>query len=56
MDFDQLLQKKIAAPWVPEIKGGKDTTHFDPIDDGDEIRPYRPGLKYYDASGWDQSF
>ena len=56
MDFAALLSKDLASPWVPEIKGGKDTSHFDPIDDGEDIRPYGPGGRYYDNSGWDESF
>ena len=35
-DWQLLHDKKIVAPWVPEIKGDTDTSHFEPEDASDD--------------------
>jgi hypothetical protein len=50
-DFNDLLQKKLKAPWLPKIGSVTDTSNFDPygvddhIDDG-----------YVDHGTWDKDF
>ena len=51
-----MLQKVIKAPWKPEIKRPTDTQHFDPPAEEEENRPYGKGYRFYDGSGWDQTF
>lgn len=45
IDWDAMLAKTVAAPWVPDLKDPFDVSHFDEFDDHDNIQPY-----YHDAS------
>ena len=51
IDFEELLQKKIKAPWLPKVASSTDTSNFDSygaedhVDDG-----------YVDHGNWDKDF
>lgn len=40
MDFNELVRKRIKAPWVPEIKDYLDTSAFEVFEEDDNIEPY----------------
>jgi hypothetical protein len=35
IDWEALVSKRIAAPWIPPIKDPLDTSNFDPYDEND---------------------
>lgn len=43
MDWDALCAKTVEAPWIPELTGPTDTTHFDEDEFDNElvIKKYR---------------
>ncbi len=51
LDFEELVHKRIAAPWKPELRDPLDTSHFDEYDEEDDVEVYRD-----DGSGWDKNF
>jgi protein kinase X len=51
IDFDQLLQKKLKAPWVPAVKSATDTSNFDPYGGDDHV-----DNGYIDRGDWDKDF
>ena len=50
-EWDQILRKKIKAPWIPIIKDAMDTSNFDPCDGEDEDMTYHD-----DGTNWDADF
>jgi len=50
MDFDALLQKKVKAPWIPEIASNGDLSHFDIYDESEaKVEPYFADSKWSDG-------
>ena len=42
IDFDKLRQKQLPAPWIPQLKGDLDTSHFYKYDEEEvAYNPYR---------------
>ena len=51
INWQDLLDKKIAAPWLPPIKNPLDTSMFDEYDEDDGVDPFVD-----DGSGWFDEF
>ena len=52
MDWNALVEKKLTAPFVPDIKNDEDTSNFEvEEDDDDEIDPYED-----DGTDWEADF
>ena len=49
LNWDALKAKQVASPWVPEIAGAEDTSHFDPFDDEDEDEAYKGDSAWADG-------
>jgi len=53
VNWDDLVNKKIQAPWIPPIKDPADASLFDDYDENFEIVPY---LEEGEAANWAQNF
>ena len=51
LDFDELLKKKIKAPWMPKVTGITDTSNFDSYGGDDHV-----DNGYVDHGNWDKDF
>jgi cGMP-dependent protein kinase len=50
LDWNALVNKRIAAPYVPKIKGLLDSSNYDQYDEHDNIQAYRDnGKGYFDT-------
>eukprot|EP00511_Aplanochytrium_stocchinoi_P010338 CAMPEP_0204865970 /NCGR_PEP_ID=MMETSP1348-20121228/15349_1 /ASSEMBLY_ACC=CAM_ASM_000700 /TAXON_ID=215587 /ORGANISM="Aplanochytrium stocchinoi, Strain GSBS06" /LENGTH=775 /DNA_ID=CAMNT_0052017635 /DNA_START=77 /DNA_END=2404 /DNA_ORIENTATION=+ len=54
LNWDELIQHKIPAPWLPDIRSQTDLTYFDIYEEEDipAIKPYKPKK----GDDWDQGF
>jgi len=51
LDFDQLYNRTIKAPWVPKVASATDTSHFDPYAVDEHV-----DTGYVDHGNWDKDF
>jgi len=51
LSFDDMMKRKIKAPWVPKLKGDQDFSNFVPYED-DHVED----KSYVDRSNWDAEF
>jgi hypothetical protein len=49
LNFNDLVRKRIKAPWVPEIKDYLDTSAFEAFDEDDNIEPFFQDSTWADA-------
>lgn len=51
IDFNELIRKRIKAPWIPPIKDQLDTSNFDEYPEDEYVQPYKG-----DGTNWDADF
>ena len=53
LDWDDLMAKRIKAPWTPKTKGAFDATNFGVYDEEYQVAHFKPDA---DAAPWDDDF